>query len=176
MTFLTGVIVNAKALGIDSSLVPVLKAANAAELDHYKTLRSLGAKPLTTKFWAPDAFFKNSQSVFSTIEYAETLFVNAYLIGITAFARSGKASLARYAGEILGTEAEHRALARFALGKLPNNLGFERYDIHTIGGIVAGLEKAGIGFGTKGKTPGRFYGFRIPPRSALVHIENNHPA
>jgi hypothetical protein len=176
VTFLTGVIVNAKALGIPSSLVPVLKAANAAELDHYKTLGSLGAKPLTKKFWAPDAFFKNSQSVFSTIEVAETLFVNAYLIGITAFARAGKDTLARYAGEILGTEAEHRALARFALGKLPNNLGFERYDIHTIGGIVAALEKAGIGFGKKGKEPGRFYSFRIPPRSALVHIENNHPA
>jgi len=176
VTFLTGVIVNAKAIGIDSSLVPVLKAANAAELDHYKTLRGLGAKPLTKKFWAPDSFFKDSQSVFATIEYAETQFVNAYLIAITAFARAGKASLARYAGEILGTEAEHRALARFAQGKLPNNVGFERYDIHTIGGIVAALEKAGIGFGTKGKGHGRFYSFRTPPHSALVHLESNHPA
>lgn len=176
VTFLTGVIANAHAIGIDSSLVPVLKAANAAEYDHYKALRGLGAKPLTKKFWAPDAFFKDSQSVFSTIEYAETLFVNAYLIGITAFARAGKASLARYAGEILGTEAEHRALARFALGKLPNNLGFERYDIHNIGGIVAALEKAGIGFGKKGKGPGRFYAFRVPPASTRVHIASNHPA
>ncbi len=176
VTFLTGVIENAKAIGIDHKLLPVLKAANAAELDHYKTLRSLGAKPLTKKFWAPDAFFKNSQSVFETIEYAETQFVNAYLIAITTFAEHGKSSLARYAGEILGTEAEHRALARFALGKLPNNVGFETYKIHTIGGIVEALEDAGIGFGKKGKKPGRFYHFHAPPHSALTHIENNRPA
>ena len=114
--------------------------------------------------------------MFATIEYAETQFVNAYLIAITAFAKAGKDSLARYAGEILGTEAEHRALARFAQGKLPNNVGFERYKIHTIGGIVAALEKAGVGFGKKGKRPGAFYEFKAPPRHALAHIENNHPA
>lgn len=176
VTFLTGVIANAKAIGIPSNLVPVLKAANAAEYEHYKVLRSLGAKPLTKRFWAPDAFFKSSTSVFETIEAAETLFVNAYLIGITAFARAGKDSLARYAGEILGTEAEHRALARFALGKLPNNVGFETYKIHSIGGIVAGLENTGIGFGKKGKTPGRFYSFRTPPAATLVHLDNNSPA
>jgi hypothetical protein len=176
VTFLSGVIENAKKIGIPNSLVPVLKAANAAEYDHYKTLRSLGAKPATTKFWAPDAFFKDSKSVFETIEYAETQFVNAYLIGITAFAKAGKDSLARYAGEILGTEAEHRALARFALGKLPNNVGFEVYKIHKISGIVKALEAAGIGFGKKGKSPGNFYEFKAPSAHVLTHIESNSPA
>jgi hypothetical protein len=176
VTFLSGVIENAKKIGIPNSLVPVLKAANAAEYDHYKTLRSLGAKPATTKFWAPDAFFKDSKSVFETIEYAETQFVNAYLIGITAFAKAGKDSLARYAGEILGTEAEHRALARFALGKLPNNVGFELYKIHKISGIVKALEDAGIGFGKKGKKPGKFYEFKAPSGHVLTHIESNSPS
>ncbi len=176
VTFLSGVISNAHAIGIDHSLVPVLKAANAAEYDHYKTLRSLGAKPLTKKFWAPDSFFKSQKTVFETIEYAETQFVNAYLIAITAFAKARKDSLARYAGEILGTEAEHRALARFALGKLPNNLGFEEYKIHSIGGIVKALEAAGIGFGKKGKHPGKFYDFHKPTHHVLTHIDSNHPA
>jgi len=176
VTYLTGLIENAGKIGIPDSLVPVLKAANAAELDHYKALRSLGAQPLTTKFWAPNAFFASSQDVFATIEFAETQFINAYLIAITAFAKAGKDSLARYAGEILGTEAEHRALARFAQGKLPNNVGFESYKIHTIGGIVGALEKAGVGFGKEGKKPGAFYHFRTPPHSALAHIENNRPA
>lgn len=175
-TYLTGLIENASKIGIPSNLVPVLKAANAAEHDHYKTLRSLGAKPLTTKFWAPNSFFASSDAVFATIEYAETQFVNAYLIAITAFARAGKDSLARYAGEILGTEAEHRALARFAQGKLPNNVGFELYKTHTIGGIVAALEKAGVGFGKKGKGPGAFYHYKTPPASALAHLESNHVA
>lgn len=176
VTYLTGLVQNASKIGIPANLVPVLKAANAAELDHYRTLRSLGAKPLTTKFWAPNAFFASSQDVFATIEYAETQFINAYLIAITAFARAGKDSLARYAGEILGTEAEHRALARFAQGKLPNNVGFEAYNIRTIGGIVAALEKAGVGFGQKGKAPGAFYEFKTPPASALVRLEHNRPA
>jgi hypothetical protein len=64
--------------------VPVLKAANAAEFDRFRTLRGLGAKPLTTRFWAPNAFFASSKDVFATIEYAETRFVNAYLIAIGA--------------------------------------------------------------------------------------------
>ncbi len=176
VTYLSGLIENASKIGIPASLVPVLKAANAAEFDHYKALRSLGAKPLTTKFWAPNAFFASSKDVFATIEFAETQFVNAYLIAITAFAKAGKDSLARYAGEILGTEAEHRALARFAQGKLPNNVGFESYETHTIGGIVAALEKAGVGFGKKGKGPGAFYEFKTPHRGVLAHIENNRPA
>jgi hypothetical protein len=175
VTFLTGVIENASKIGIPDNLVPVLKAANAAEFDHYKALRSLGARPLTTKFWAPNSFFASANDVFATIEYAETQFVNAYLIAITAFANAGKTSFARYAGEILGTEAEHRALARFAQNKLPNNVGFEAYNIHTIGGIVGALEKAGIGFGKQGKTPGAFYQFSPPPATALVAIENNTP-
>jgi hypothetical protein len=175
VTFLTGVIENAHKIGIPKSLVPVLKAANAAEYDHYKALRSLGFRPLTKKFWAPDSFFTSSKSVFETIEYAETLFVNAYLIAITATAKAKQDKLARYAGEICGVESEHRALARFALGKLPNNVGFEGYKLHGIGGIVEALEDAGIGFGKQGKKPGAFYHFHAPPQSTVVHLENNHP-
>lgn len=176
VTYLTGLVENATKIGIPSTLVPVLKAANAAEYDHYKILRSLGAKPLTTTFWAPNSFFASSKDAFATIEYAETQFVNAYLIAITAFAKAGKTSLARYAGEILGTEAEHRALARFAQGKLPNDVGFESYRIHSIGGIVAALEHAGVGFGKRGKGAGAFYDFKRPPARAVTHILNNRPA
>lgn len=175
VTYLTGLVLNAKAIGIPANLVPVLKAANAAELDHYKTLGSLGAKPLTTKFWAPTSFFQKD-NVFPTIEYAETQFVNAYLIAISTFANAGKDSLARYAGEILGTEAEHRALARFAQGKLPNNVSFEEYNVHSIGGIVDALEKTGIGFGQQSKHPGRFYHFSTPPSNALIHIASDRVA
>ncbi len=176
VTYLTGLVQNAAKIGIPSNLVAVLQAANAAELDHYNTLRKLGAKPLTTKFWAPNEFFASSKAAFATIEYAETQFVNAYLIAITAFAKAGKTSLARYAGEILGTEAEHRALARFAQGKAPNNVGFEVYKSHKIAGVVHALEAAGVGFGKQGKGPGAFYQFATPPSSALATLESNSPA
>lgn len=92
--------------------------------------------------------------MFPTLEVAETLFVNAYLTAITTFAKAGKSNLARYASEISGVEAQHLALARFAAGKLPNDLGFTDYSITSIGGIVAALEKAGVGFGKKGSAPG----------------------
>ena len=151
--------------------IPVLKAANQAEYDHYTTLAGLGAKPLTTKFWIPNAALgPGNVNLFATLEVAETLFINAYLIAITAFAKLKKDSLARYAGEILGVEAEHRALARYANNvvpgqttltrtNVPNNKGFETYTIKTIGGIVAALEKAGFGFGKQGATPGQFVDF-----------------
>lgn len=174
VTYLSGVIENLAAQQPVKRFLPVLKAANASEFDHYKALQSLGAKPLTTKFWAPDAIFE-PKNVFPTIEAAETLFVNAYLIGITTFAKAGKADYARYAGEILGTEAEHRALSRFAQGKLPNNLGFEPYEKTAIGDIVAGLEAAGIGFGKAGKKPGKFYEFQQPSATVLGSIESESP-
>lgn len=149
----------------------VLKAANHAEQDHYQALHGLGFKPLTTKFWIPNAALgPGNVNLFATLEVAETLFINAYLIAITAFAKLKKDSLARYAGEILGVEAEHRALARYANNvvhgqttltrtNVPNNKAFETYTIKSIGGIVAALEKAGFGFGKQGATPGSFYDF-----------------
>jgi hypothetical protein len=174
VTYLTGLIENASATGV-TPFVDVLKAANASELDHYKALRSLGAKPLTTKFWAPDAFFKPG-APFKVLEFAEDQFVNAYLIHITATAKAGMDTAARYGAEILGVEAQHLALARFAQKKLPNNVGFQVYKTHTIGGIVDNLAKAGVGFGKKGKGPGKFYEFKTPPASALTRLSSNKPA
>jgi ferritin-like metal-binding protein YciE len=173
VTYLTGLIENASATGV-SKFVDVLKAANASEYDHYKALKSLGAKPLTTKFWAPDAFFKPGEP-FKVLEIAETLFVDAYLIGATTFAKAGKADFARYAGEIGAVEAQHLALARFAQNKLPDDRAFQAYPIKDIGGVVAALEKAGVGFGKQGAKPGKFYSFSPPPASAVTGIANNAP-
>jgi len=173
VTYLTGLIEHASATGV-SKFVDVLKAANAAEYDHYKALISLGAKPLTTKFWAPDAFFRPGEP-FKVLELAETLFVDAYLIATTAFVKAGKVDLARYAGEIGGVEAQHLALVRFARNELPNDRSFQSYAIKDIGAIVAALEKAGVGFGKPGAKPGKFYTFAPPPASAVTTITNNAP-
>jgi hypothetical protein len=173
VTYLTGLIQNASATGV-TKFLDVLKAANAAEYDHYKALKSLGAKPLTTRFWAPDAFFKPGEP-FKVLETAETLFVDAYLIGATTFAKAGKPDLARYAGEIGAVEAQHLALVRLAQNKLPDDRAFQAYPITNIGGVVAALEKAGIGFGKPGATPGKFYSFSPPPVSALTKITHNTP-
>jgi hypothetical protein len=169
VTYLSGLL---QANLIPKQFTKVIKAANQAEYDHYKALQSLGAKPLTTKFWAPNAFFDKSK-VFATIETAETLFVNAYLIAMTEFAKAGKSDQARYAGEILGTEAEHLALARFAQGKLPNDAAFMGYEITTIDGIVKALSSVGVGFGKQGSKPGKFYEFPgRPPSSTTTQIDS----
>jgi hypothetical protein len=150
--------------------IPVLKAANQTEYDHYASLASLGAKPLTTQFWVPNAALgPGNVNLFKTIEVAETLFINAYLTGITVFAKAKQDKLARYAGEILGTEAEHRVLARYAQsvveGKklsratVPNNKGFETYTVKSMAAVVAELEKAGFGFGKQSSAPGQMLSF-----------------
>jgi hypothetical protein len=113
--------------------------------------------------------------VFPTLQVAETLFVNAYLIAITAFAKAGKTDYVRYASEIAGVEAQHLALARYAAGKLPNDLGFADYSITTIDGIATALEKAGVGFGTKGSAPGKFVTFKPPTPDVLTRVNHTSP-
>jgi hypothetical protein len=176
VTYLTGVIENVKDPSV-TKFGTVLKAANASEYAHYEALKSLGAKPLTSKFWAPDAVFE-PKSVFPTIEFAESMFVNAYLVGITTFAEAGNSTLARYAGEILGTEAQHLALAKFAQGMLPDDRAFQSFIFSSVGGIVGRIEKQGIGFGKRvGSGPGKFYAFPgKPPAAAVVKVRDTVPA
>ena len=175
VTYLSAVIKKSAGTPV-AKFAEVLKAANAAEYDHYKALTKLGAKPLTTKFWAPDAFFgHNLEGVFPTLQLAETLFVNAYLIAITEFAKGGKTDLVRYASEISGVEAQHLALVRFAAGKLPNNLGFTDYSITSIDGIVTALEKAGVGFGSQGSAAGKFVSFAPPTPDVVTTVTHTSP-
>lgn len=175
VTFLSEIVNRAAGSAVEEA-APVVKAANREEYIHYQTLRKLGFKPLTKKFWIPDAFFANDLAgIPAIIETAETLFVNAYLIGITTFARKGQADFARYAGEILGVEAEHRALARSLQGKLPNNLAFENYRYHRLSQIVRALSKAGIGFGEKGDMPGAFYTFKAPTADQASTVQGTKP-
>jgi hypothetical protein len=58
------------------------------------------------------------------------VFINAYLLGTTVFARQGTLSgskLARYAAEIMATEAVHRAVALQSLGKLGNDRVYAKF-------------------------------------------------
>ena len=168
VTYLTGLVENASATG-------VTKVRRRAEGRQRRGVRPLqGAEEARRQaaddeVLIPDGFFKPGQ-VFPTIEVAETLLINAYLLGITTFAKAGRADHARYAGEVLGVEAEHRALARLAQSKLPDNAGFEDYTLQSLAAIVQALEKAGVGFGKKGTAAGKFYKFKAPPASAVVDL------
>jgi hypothetical protein len=178
VTYLTTVLEKNENLKVfPRPVVDVLRAADTAEFDHFRFLRGAGFKPLTTKFWLPDAAFgRRLGSVAATIEVAETLFVNAYLIGVTVFAGARNPTLARYAAEICGVESEHRALARDLQGKLPDNLGFEQYIYTRLSQIVGALEGAGFGFGERGSKPGRFYQLKtITPGDEYLNIDSDTP-
>lgn len=136
-----------------------VRAAAYEELLHYRFLTANGAKPATTKIWIPDALFKSEKNLLNGLVAGDQVFVNAYLIGVTAFAQGGQADLARYAAEIMGVEAVHRALALQSLGKLGNDRAYSKYEFTKIEDAVAAITKLGFGLGTAGKGEGRFYDF-----------------
>jgi hypothetical protein len=174
VTYLTGVIAKTGSQW-PKQVQNVLKAANAAEQAHYEALRSLGFKPLTTRFWVPDLAFE-AAAIPPVIEYLESAFVNAYLIATTAFAKAGQADHARYAVEIGAVEAEHLALIRSVEKKLPDDRAFQAYNVASIDAIVRQITATGVGLGKRGAGPGRFYEYRKPPASAVTGISHTTPA
>lgn len=163
-----------KNLGVDAVTQRNIKAAAREELVHYKVLRELGGKPVTTKIWIPDAVFASRTNFLNTLQVGDQIFVNAYLIATESFGARGNGELAITAAQFMGVEAVHRALARQSLGLLGNDRVFMKEDgveqapgapnqgqkgFEDITVAVKQLEGAGIGFGTSGASPGSFYHF-----------------
>jgi hypothetical protein len=138
-----------------------VQAAAREELIHYEALTTaLGAKPLTTTIYVPDEVFASKENLLNTLVVGDQIFVNAYLLGCTVFARTGKNSKqARYAAEIMGVEAVHRALALQSLGQLGNDRAYMSFQFKDIMTAVAQLEAAGFGFGKMGSKPGTAYDY-----------------
>lgn len=151
--------VGAERVSLDAVTKANVEAAAYEELIHYKVLRSVGGRPATKKIWVPDAVFASSTGLLSTLVAGDQIFINAYLIGTTAFAEAGEAKFARYAAEFMGAEAVHRALALQSLGQLGNDRAFMKYKFTGINHAVKLLLKAGFGFGKEGAAPGAFYDF-----------------
>ena len=137
-----------------------MQAAAREELIHYEALtKALGAKPLTTKIHVPDAVFASKEGLLTTLVAGDQIFINAYLIGTTVFARARKSKEARYAAEIMGVEAVHRALALQSLGQLGNDRAYMAFNFKSINTAVAQLKAAGFGFGEAGSKPGQLYDY-----------------
>jgi hypothetical protein len=180
VTFVSAAIHNAPGTPSESFL-PVLRNAVTQEYHHVEALKDAGGRPLTTKYWFPDAAFDNGGvGLFSTLEIVETVEISLYLIGVSVFARGGEAFGARLCAEAMGTEAVHRALVRFAQGELgkdvgvPNDVGFENYDWPTVAGVRQELESIGIGYGVQSSAPGRFYEYPGDPLAAGVGTPVSH--
>ncbi len=156
-----------------------VRAAATEEKIHYEVLVSdaVGGVPVTKRIWVPDTVFASKEGLLTTLVVGDQIFINAYLLAGTVFARAGGLSgsrFARYAAEFMGAEAVHRALALQALGRLGNDRVFMRFGqreavsglpstgqpgFYRITQAVEQLEAAGFGFGKQGAMPGQFYDY-----------------
>jgi hypothetical protein len=150
--------------------LPVLRAAVSTEYDHYVALKAVGATPLTSSFWVPDgAFGAGGIGLFQAIEAVETIELSMYLVGVTEMTRRRDAFKARLCAEAMATESEHRVSARFAQIQLgasigaPNNISFAPFNLQSVSAVKSALEALGIGYGTQGATPGKFYTYPGDP-------------
>jgi hypothetical protein len=171
-----------KAPGTPSEqFLPVLRAAVTTEFTHVQALKAIGAKPLTSKFWIPDAVFDGGVGLFTALATVEGIEVSLYLVGVTAFTVRSIAFGARLCAEALGTEAEHRVLARFAASQLgaatapPNNVGFEPFPYKTTTQVRKALTGLGIGYGQQGAAPGAFYEYPGNPVANGVGVPVESP-
>ncbi len=162
---------------LDAVTLRNVRAAAQQEKNHYELLTSsaVGGKPATTTIYVPDEVFASPTNLLKTLVVGDQVFINAYLLATTVFARQGDltgSKFARYAAEIMATEAVHRALALQSLGHLGNDRVYAKFtqreqvaDLATTGApgffkildAVAILESAGFGFGKPGSKPGTKY-------------------
>ena len=156
-----------------------IRAAATEELIHYDVLVSdaVGGKAVTKRIWVPNEVFSSQENLLTTLVVGDQIFINAYLLGLTVFARGGGlrgSRFARFAAEFMGAEAVHRALALQSLGRLGNDRVFMRFaqreqvqglpssnqpGFYKITEAVSQLEAAGFGFGKQGSKAGQFYDF-----------------
>lgn len=167
VTLLTAAVANAGPLGLTASgglLLAVVQAALAEEQYHADFLEANGAKPLTDTFTVPDPkILTDPITFFTTVEAAETLFIGAYMAATREFSEMNQRTLAQYAYQIGGVEAEHRVLARAALALAgqdhipPNNKAFETDVVHYVKDAAAMLHDLGFigGSGNQVTYPGR---------------------
>ncbi len=163
---------------LDATTRRNVQAAAQQEKNHYEVLTTaLGAKPVTKTIYVPNDAVASPEAFLTTLAVGDQVFINAYLLGVTVFAREGTSKgskAARYAAEIMGVEAVHRALALQSLGRLGNDRAYMRFGqreqtpglpttgtpgFYRIMDAVGVLESAGFGFGKPGSKPGTAFNY-----------------
>jgi hypothetical protein len=164
-----------------AQFVPVLRAAVTTEFTHVQALEAIGGRPLTSRFWIPNAVFDGGVGLFTSLAVVEAIEVSLYLVGVSLFSGRSDAFGARLCAEALGTEAEHRVLARFAASQLgaptapPNNVGFEPFPYKNSTQVMKVLMSLGIGYGEPGAAPGAFYDYPGDPLANGVGVPVESP-
>ena len=148
-------------IALDQTTKNNIESAARQELIHYETLVSVGGEALTKQIWVPNAVLGSKKGLLEALVFGDQIFINAYLIATTEFAKAGEQKLARYTGEFMGVEAVHRALALQSLGFVGNDRAFMRYAFPNIEKAVERLQSKGFGFGAEGSAPGEFYDYDV---------------
>ena len=181
VTLLTEVLRRAHLNMVPAGDPAVFEGAYAAEVDHFRFTRTYW-NPTTTNFWIPDGFFGGSGNTLDltalgmALVAGETLFVNLYLIGVTAFAQAGNGQFARFSAEIAGVESEHRVLAETLVAATPpDNVGFEVFWIQRPQGIETALEGGGRRVRHAGQRPGSVLPAPAPDHAPPIKINSNKP-
>ena len=178
---------------LDATTRRNIRAAAQQEKNHFELLTSdaVGGKPATTTIYVPDEVFSSPEALLTTLAVGDQVFINAYLLANTVFARQGDlmgSKFARYTAEIMATEAVHRALALQSLGRLGNDRVYAKFaqkeeagglpttgapGFYKIMDAVAILESAGFGFGKPGSKPGTAYAYdEVAARTPTVEGVN----
>ena len=160
--------------------VAYLQAALDTERKHAAILRKSGASSPFRGFYFPAATFEgigytsHAGTWLWVLDHLETAFIGAYLAAIARFGVLKRPDLGVLAGQILGTECEHRALYRVISGDDPaNNVTTEVASFKNVTDAVPVLKPflTGQGF-PAGATPKII----IPNDAAMVHIIGTHPS
>ncbi|MEV4420584.1 ferritin-like domain-containing protein [Patulibacter sp. NPDC049589] len=158
-----------------------IQAAAQQEKNHYELLTSstVGGTAVTKTIYVPDEVFASKENLLKTLVVGDQIFINAYLIATTVFARRGDlmgSRFSRYTAEIMATEAVHRALALQSLGQLGNDRVYAKFSqkeetpgilttnfkgFQNVTNAVGRLEAAGFGFGKPGSKPGQAYEYDV---------------
>lgn len=126
--------------GLPPDQFAYFQAGLSHELAHINVLTELGADVPYEEFFFPPGAFEDLSIYVNTLLTLETAGVSAYIQASYEFARMGRLDLSRLMDQIMGVEAEHRALLRDVLELVPAaNLCFERAPNEPVTQILAAL-------------------------------------
>lgn len=116
------------------------QAGLSHEIAHIDILTELGASVPYEEFFFPPGTFDDLNLYVNTLLTLETAGISAYIQASYEFARMGELELSRLMDQIMGVEAEHRALLRDVIELVPaNNLCFERAPNQPVAQILSAL-------------------------------------
>ncbi len=109
----------------DHNNLNYFQAALWEEYQHIQLLGARGGTSLTGSatptIYLPTKAFSNSGSFLSLLDTLENAFIGAYLAAVSYWASQSLPGFAEDAAQIMGVEAEHRALGRVTSGSNPPN-------------------------------------------------------